>query len=162
MGMRPGLLLTAIATSKTTVVGLRLDHDRRAWVDAEAAREGVTVRVLFERMIDRARVHERLTGSIAGERGGVEPDVRPDGIATEQEPISAAADPADMTGRSANPPTAPAPPGAPFRSLPEGGLSGEAIALAIALLRATTRCAQWGLRTARSRVCVVRRPGRDI
>jgi hypothetical protein len=44
-----------MATSKSTVVGIRLDHDRRAWVEAEAARRGVSMRGLFEGMIDEAR-----------------------------------------------------------------------------------------------------------
>jgi hypothetical protein len=47
-----------MATSKSTVVGIRLDHDRRAWVEAEAARRGVSVRGLFEGMIDGARSGE--------------------------------------------------------------------------------------------------------
>jgi hypothetical protein len=47
-----------MATSKSTVVGIRLDHDRRAWVEAEAARRGVSVRGLFEGMIDGARSAE--------------------------------------------------------------------------------------------------------
>ena len=47
-----------MATSKSTVLGIRLDHDRRAWVEAAAAEEGVTVRGLFEQMIDRARTGE--------------------------------------------------------------------------------------------------------
>jgi hypothetical protein len=44
-----------MATSKSTVVGIRLDHDRRAWVEAEAGRRGVSMRGLFEGMIDEAR-----------------------------------------------------------------------------------------------------------
>jgi hypothetical protein len=47
-----------MATSKSTVVGIRLDHDRRAWVEGEAARLGVSVRGLFEGMIDEARSGE--------------------------------------------------------------------------------------------------------
>ncbi len=47
-----------MATTKSTVVGIRLDHDRRAWVEAEAARRGVSVRALFEGMIDGARTGE--------------------------------------------------------------------------------------------------------
>jgi hypothetical protein len=53
-----GLAFSAIASSKTTVVGVRLDHDRRAWLEAEAERQGMTVRALFERMIDEARAEE--------------------------------------------------------------------------------------------------------
>ena len=47
-----------MATTKSTVVGIRLDHERRAWVEAEAARLGVSVRGLFEGMIDEARSGE--------------------------------------------------------------------------------------------------------
>jgi hypothetical protein len=47
-----------MATTKSTVVGIRLDHERRAWVEAEAARLGVSVRGLFEGMIDEARAWE--------------------------------------------------------------------------------------------------------
>ena len=47
-----------MATTKSTVVGIRLDHERRAWVEAEAARLGVSVRGLFEGMIDKARSGE--------------------------------------------------------------------------------------------------------
>ena len=50
-----GYCLQVMATSKSTVVGIRLDHERRAWVEAEAARLGVSVRGLFEGMIDEAR-----------------------------------------------------------------------------------------------------------
>lgn len=53
-----------MATTKSTVVGIRLDHERRAWVEAEAARLGVSVRGLFEGMIDEARSEE--TDSAAG------------------------------------------------------------------------------------------------
>ena len=53
MGHRSGqhgpVLLTPIATSKSTVLGVRLDHDRRAWLEAAAARHGVTVRTLCRR-----------------------------------------------------------------------------------------------------------------
>ena len=47
--------LTTMSSSKTTVLGIRLDHERRGWVEAEAAREGVSIRAYFERMIDHAR-----------------------------------------------------------------------------------------------------------
>ena len=47
-----------MATTKSTVLGIRLDHDRRAWVEGEAARRGVSVRALFEGMIDGARTGE--------------------------------------------------------------------------------------------------------
>src|ERR1700722_15959797 len=47
-----------MATTKSTVVGIRLDHERRAWVEAEAARLGVSVRGLFEGVIADARSEE--------------------------------------------------------------------------------------------------------
>jgi len=55
-----------MVTSKSTVLGIRLDHDRRAWVESEAAGQGVTVRVLFERMIDRARAGEAESEATPG------------------------------------------------------------------------------------------------
>ncbi len=41
-----------MATTKSSVLGLRIDHDRRAWVEAEAARQGLTIRTLFEGFIE--------------------------------------------------------------------------------------------------------------
>jgi hypothetical protein len=57
-----------MATTKSTVVGIRLDNERRAWVEAEAARLGVSVRGLFEGMIDEARSGEQAEAdrAIAG------------------------------------------------------------------------------------------------
>ncbi len=49
-----------MATTKSTVLGIRLDHDRRAWIEAEAARRGVSVRGLFEGMIDQARTGQTV------------------------------------------------------------------------------------------------------
>jgi hypothetical protein len=49
-----------MATTKSTVLGIRLDHDRRAWVEGEAARRGLSVRGLFEGMIDGARLGEAM------------------------------------------------------------------------------------------------------
>src|SRR5271163_3516323 len=47
-----------MATSKSTVLGIRLDHERRTWIEAEAARRGLSVRGLVEEMIDGAREGE--------------------------------------------------------------------------------------------------------
>jgi hypothetical protein len=47
-----------MATSKSTVLGVRLDHERRAWIEAEAVRRGLSVRGLIEEMIDGARTAE--------------------------------------------------------------------------------------------------------
>ncbi len=51
-------MLSPIATTKSSVLGLRLDHDRRAWVEAIAVEQGVSVRAVFEALIDRARADE--------------------------------------------------------------------------------------------------------
>lgn len=77
-----------MVTSKSTVLGLRLDHDRRAWVEAEAARRGVTVRVLFEGLIDGAQAGrsagtdegaaESATAPGVGDRSAEGPPPRPD------------------------------------------------------------------------------------
>lgn len=48
--------VNAMTSSKTTVLGIRLDHERRGWIEAEAARQGLSIRAYFERMIDEARV----------------------------------------------------------------------------------------------------------
>lgn len=68
MLLTQGLQSTPLATTKSTVVGIRLDHDRRAWVEGEAARLGVSVRGLFEGMIDEARLGEKADAdrAIAG------------------------------------------------------------------------------------------------
>jgi hypothetical protein len=58
-----------MATTKSTVLGFRLDHERRAWVEGEAARRGVTVRVLFEGLIDQAQAAGSGTTAIPGETG---------------------------------------------------------------------------------------------
>ncbi len=64
--------VNVMPSSKTTVLGIRLDHERRAWVEAEAARHGVTVRALFEYMIDEARYEEALDKA-AQDPGAPEP-----------------------------------------------------------------------------------------
>src|SRR5579872_6622754 len=46
-------------SSKTTILGIRLDHDRRGWIEAEAARQGLSIRGYFERIIDEARAAEQ-------------------------------------------------------------------------------------------------------
>ena len=67
-----------MATSKSTVLGIRLDHDRRAWIEAEAVRRGVSVRGLIEGMIDGARVDETVgtpTGDVMGSESAHAPAV---------------------------------------------------------------------------------------
>lgn len=51
-------MLSPIATTKSSVLGLRLDNDRRSWVEATAVEQGVSVRAVFEALIDRARAEE--------------------------------------------------------------------------------------------------------
>jgi hypothetical protein len=74
-----------MASTKSTVVGIRLDHERRAWVEAEAERLGVSVRGLFEGMIDEARLGEsaeadRAIAGLASVPGAL-PGQGPDEIA---------------------------------------------------------------------------------
>ncbi len=54
-------MLSPIATTKSSVLGLRLDNDRHAWVEATAIEQGVSVRAVFEALIDRARAEELAT-----------------------------------------------------------------------------------------------------
>jgi hypothetical protein len=61
-----------MATSKSTVLGIRLDHHRRAWIEAEAARRGVSVRGLIEEMIDGAQAGEMMDAA----RGTAAPPAR--------------------------------------------------------------------------------------
>jgi hypothetical protein len=61
-----------LPSSKSTVVGVRLDHERRAWLESEAARQGVTLRVLVERMIDQGRADEGMTTPDIGSADGSE------------------------------------------------------------------------------------------
>ncbi len=79
-----------MSSSKSTVVGVRLDHDRRAWVEAEAGRRGITVRVLFEEFIDRARTAEAPDTPLRSVPES-EPATRPDSDAapTDDRPRSA-------------------------------------------------------------------------
>jgi hypothetical protein len=72
-----------MTSSKTTVLGIRLDHERRGWIEAEAARQGVSIRAYFERMIDEARSVEQQSEEpaepIARESvHGVAPEVHDD------------------------------------------------------------------------------------
>jgi hypothetical protein len=72
-----------MTSSKTTVLGIRLDHERRAWIEAEAARQGVSIRAYFESMIDEARLasHDPVESREPIGRGhvlGVESETRGD------------------------------------------------------------------------------------
>jgi hypothetical protein len=87
-----------MATTKSTVVGIRLDHERRAWVEAEAARLGLSVRGLFEGMIDEARSGE----SVDDVRATVEAPSSPAAVAgasrVDVAAVSAPEDPASSGG----------------------------------------------------------------
>lgn len=157
-------MLTAIVSSKTTVVGIRLDHDRRAWVQAEAAREGVSVRAWFERLIDEARAGEGGTALAIG------------GTTTTEAGAEAGAEStskvgAEASGEGVPEPPAPAAGGEEARVRPSSHPLGEpsaigtadtrcadltvlparvvrgSLCLPVALVRQAGRWARWGCRT---------------
>ena len=67
------------------MLGLRLDNDRRAWIEDTAAQQGVSVRAVFEALIDRARAEEAqfdafitaddVRGGVGGTTGGAGPGI---------------------------------------------------------------------------------------
>jgi hypothetical protein len=143
-----------MVTSKSTVLGLRLDHHRRAWVEGEAARRGVTVRVLFEGLIDQAQA-----GEFAGaDMGAVAPsesatgqgvgDRSTEGFTGGAGSGGSAAD--WGTGSSARPASgsSPRPDVGSLAELPARLIRG-AISLPVNILRTSGRCAQRALRAAR-------------
>jgi len=154
-----------MATSKSTVVGIRLDHDRRAWVEAEAERRGVSMRGLFEGMIDEARTGERAEATRAIEGlGSAAPAAQ--SVSPAETVAVSGAQPADAgqlgsvnagPTSSANPPPA----GSPWSgvgavtALPTG-LIREAFSLTASLIELSGRIA-----TNRLESCVLtRRCGR--
>jgi hypothetical protein len=156
-----------MATSKSTVVGIRLDHDRRAWAEAEAERRGVSMRGLFEGMIDEARTGERAdaTRAIAG-LGSAVPAAHSVSPAEEAMAVTVAQEPSDgaLPGSvNAGPPSSSTPPpaGSPWSgvgavtALPTG-LIREAFSLTASLIELSGRVA-----TNRLESCVLtRRCGR--
>ena len=139
-----------MATTKSTVVGIRLDHERRAWVEAEAARLGVSMRGLFEGMIDEARSGEAAEADrpTAG-LGSVAPGA-PAGQAVEETTAavssgeSTATQPSDsvhagssMSGAKISSPWS----GVPFVTAVPGGLIREALSLTTSLIELSGRCA---------------------
>jgi len=134
-------------TSKSTVLGLRLDHDRRGWVEAEAARQGVTVRVLFERMIDDAQSGEAPSASSSAAASTSVPDVGIDSSQAVRTPgpssvpmhVSAAAERLDPPASSASSPCV------DLRAAT--ALSGDVIRSAISvtatLMKTSVGCARW-------------------
>jgi hypothetical protein len=137
-----------MATSKSTVVGIRLDHERRAWVEAEAARLGVSIRGLFEGMIDEARAIDQADASRAIAGLG---SVAPDPVATEgfQTPgaVSTGTMSGDAEGQSgvnAAPTSAPSSsrwPDLGSATAVPGGLIREALSLTASLIELGGRCA---------------------
>jgi hypothetical protein len=140
-----------MATSKSTVVGIRLDHDRRAWVEAEAARRGVSVRGLFEGMIDGARSGENADAAraiaglgsaapsaVGGERQDEAAVSRSNDVSTPEQP-----------GTVDTPPPAPlggAPGSSPWSNLGSVtaipcGLIRGAFSVTAGLIESTGRCA---------------------
>jgi hypothetical protein len=140
-----------MATSKSTVVGIRLDHDRRAWVEAEAERRGVSMRGLFEGMIDEARTGGRAeaTRAIAG-LGSAAPAAQ--AVPPAEEAVADAAEQATHDGQPgsvhAGPasPSNPPPAGSPWSgvgavtALPTG-LIREAFSLTASLIELSGRVA---------------------
>jgi hypothetical protein len=140
-----------MATTKSTVVGIRLDHERRAWVEAEAARLGVSVRGLFEGMIDEARSGESETVVERPEDSSREPSTtfHPsiDEVAV-QSTVEALAT-SEQQEAAHTPGTSAGRPASSGSSLPSmglvagipGGLIREAFALTTSLVELSGRCA---------------------
>jgi hypothetical protein len=140
-----------MATTKSTVVGIRLDHERRAWVEAEAARLGVSVRGLFEGMIDEARSGEQADAdrAIAG-LGSAGPS-QVAGQSAEESPATERPEPSDPSGRGQAAPS-PARSGVGTVAALPGGLIREALSLTTSLFELGGRCA-----TKRLSSCVLTR-----
>jgi hypothetical protein len=135
-----------MATSKSTVLGIRLDHDRRAWVEAEAARRGVTVRVLFEGLIDEAQAGRSAGAEVGATESATGPAVG-DRSAGE---FASAAGPGDFAAelRASWPPpprgAAPLPDVGSLAALP-GRLIRGAISLPVNIIKTSGRCASKSL-----------------
>jgi hypothetical protein len=141
-----------MATTKSTVVGIRLDHERRAWVEGEAARLGVSVRGLFEGMIDEARAGETAgaTRAIAGlgpmAQGAAEAPPGEEATATPEPEEGATGAAARVVNTESS---------SPFRALPgrslfpdfgsvtglPAGLLRGACSLTASLIESSSRCA---------------------
>jgi hypothetical protein len=138
-----------MATTKSTVVGIRLDHERRAWVEAEAARLGVSVRGLFEGMIDEARSSEAVATQDIATLGSAAPEAPIMQMTEEPAPPPAPEAPADSewiasvnaaqspTGGSTPPPWS----GVGSVTGIPGGLIREAFSLTASLIELGGRCA---------------------
>jgi hypothetical protein len=143
-----------MATTKSTVVGIRLDHERRAWVEGEAARLGVSVRGLFEGMIDEARIGEKAEAdrAIAG-LGSAGPD-QVQGPSTEEAPAAATPEQSTTAEPSVrvNAPSSSPWSGVGVVTAVPGGLLREAFSLTTSLVELGGRCA-----TKRLSSCVLTR-----
>jgi hypothetical protein len=143
-----------MATTKSTVVGIRLDHERRAWVEAEAARLGVSVRGFFEGMIDEARSGEQAEAdrAIAG-LGSAGPSQVTGQPADEMPPTDTPrqSTPSEQLGRVNAPPSSPLSGVGSVTAVP-GGLIREAFSLTTSLIELGGRCA-----TKRLSSCVLTR-----
>ena len=142
-----------MATTKSTVVGIRLDHERRAWVEAEAARLGVSVRGLFEGMIDEARLEEseEAARAIAGlgsagpgpstsqaaEESVVAPSSQEPTASTPSAPSDTVNAGSSLPGASTSSPWA----GVTSVTSVPGGLIREAFSLTASLIELSGRCA---------------------
>jgi hypothetical protein len=147
-----------MATTKSTVVGIRLDHERRAWIEAEAARLGVSVRGLFEGMIDEARFGESAEAdrAIAG-LGSAAPGAREsepavetiaavsseESALSEQAQVVNAAQAQGVNAESSRPGDATSSPWSGVNSVTSvpGGLIREAFSLTASLIELSGRCA---------------------
>jgi hypothetical protein len=131
-----------MASSKSTVVGIRLDHERRAWVEAEAARLGVSVRGLFEGMIDEARSAETVDDEqpIVGP-GSAGPSPisasRHETVVAPQAGDSAASQPPGRVNAGSSSPWS----GVGAVTGVPGGLIREALSLTTSLIELSGRCA---------------------
>jgi hypothetical protein len=139
-----------MATTKSTVVGIRLDHERRAWVEAEAARLGLSVRGLFEGMIDEARLGDAAGAdrAIAGLGSAVSGALA--GQAAQETTDDVSPGESTASGRSDSVPVGSSIPGAttssPWSGVPSvtsvpGGLIREALSLTTSLIELSGRCA---------------------
>jgi hypothetical protein len=139
-----------MATTKSTVVGIRLDHERRAWVEAEAARLGVSVRGLFEGMIDEARLGDAVGAdraiaglgsaapvAAAGQAVGETVTSLGSGEPTASEPSDNAHARSSLPGATASSPWS----GLPSVTSVPGGLIREALSLTASLIELSGRCA---------------------
>jgi hypothetical protein len=141
-----------LATSKSSVVGIRLDHDRRAWVEGEAARLGVSMRGLFEGMIDEARSGGKAEADRAIAGLGSATAGAAEAQSTEDITAAARAKEAAADGWPDRVNTRPAwPSGSPSGSSPwpdlgsitalPGGLIRGAFSLTTGLIESSARCA---------------------